>query len=63
MGYKTKLAVGEHMVSFNRVVLLLLEPPTGSSAVAAHATSMLETMHAIFHITLFCAIVIFSLRL
>ena len=50
--YVDGLAVGEHMVSFNRLVITLLEKATKKPADAAHVASMLETMLALVRLWL-----------
>ena len=46
------LAVGEHMVSYNRLVLALLEKATHKPTDAAHVASMLDTMLALMRLWL-----------
>jgi hypothetical protein len=46
------LTPGEHMVSFNRLMLNLLEKTTGKPADAAHVASMLDTMLALVRLWL-----------
>jgi len=50
--YTEGLTVGEHMVSFNRLILTLLGKATAKSADAAHVASMLETMLALVRLWL-----------
>lgn len=46
------LAIGEHMVSYNRLMLNLLEKATSRPADAAHVASMLDTMLAVVRLWL-----------
>ena len=52
--YPDGLAVGEHMVSYNRLMLTLLEKATTKPADAAHVASMLNTVLAVVRLWL-CA--------
>ncbi|KAK0791199.1 hypothetical protein LTR91_017989 [Friedmanniomyces endolithicus] len=50
--YKDGLEPGEHMVSFNRLMLCLLSKATLRAPDAAHAASMLDTMQALVRLWL-----------
>ncbi|KAK3117100.1 hypothetical protein LTR53_001905, partial [Teratosphaeriaceae sp. CCFEE 6253] len=50
--YKDGLEAGEHMVSFNRLMLCLLGKATTKASDAAHAASMLDTMQALVRLWL-----------
>lgn len=50
--YTDGLAVGEHMVNFNKLIMTLLEKATTKPADAAHVASMLDTMLALVRLWL-----------
>lgn len=50
--YIEGLAVGDHMVSFNKLIMTLLEKATAKPADAAHVASMLDTMLALVRLWL-----------
>ncbi|KAF2487744.1 hypothetical protein BDY17DRAFT_320261 [Neohortaea acidophila] len=50
--YTEGLAVGEHMVSFNRLIISILEKATRKPTDAAHVASMLDTMLALVRLWL-----------